>query len=127
MPQGKRRVGSMHPLCYHCANHGTHQHAPHRSCPRRFPCSLKPFGLQQMFRADIRGAGVQRQTGDPLTSAALPPVQKRQLLEQGHILFVLEQGTVQRRDELAGVALTQHVHADILRYQQLQPVQQFRC
>src|SRR5262245_59574531 len=47
-------------------------------------------------------------------------------LEQVHVLLVLDQRAVQRRDELLGVALAQRLRADILDHEQLEPVEQLR-
>src|SRR3982075_4357300 len=56
----------------------------------------------------------------------LAPAQERQPLEQVHILFVLQQRAVQRRDQLARVTLPQHFRRDVLVEQQFQPVEQLR-
>src|SRR5262249_55038762 len=56
----------------------------------------------------------------------LAPAQERQPLEQMHVLLVLEQRAVQRRDQLARVALAQLLRPDVLVEQQLQPVEQLR-
>ena len=42
-----------------------------------------------------------------------------------HVLLVLEQRAVQRRDQPLGVALAQGFGADVLDHQQLEPVEQF--
>ena len=44
----------------------------------------------------------------------LPPVQERQPLEKLHILLVLQERAMQRRDELARVALSERLGVDIL-------------
>src|ERR1700712_2621574 len=56
----------------------------------------------------------------------LAAAQKRQPLEQMPVLLVLEQRAVQRRDQLARVALPQHFRRHVLVEQQLEPVQQLR-
>src|SRR5580704_3459760 len=61
--------------------------------------------------------------GRPLPLAA---AQKGEPLEQMHVLLVLEQGAVQRRDEFLGVALAQRFWRDVLIEQKLEPVEQFR-
>jgi hypothetical protein len=38
-----------------------------------------------------------------------------------HVLLVLDQRAVQRRDELLGVALAQRLRADVLDHEQLEP------
>ena len=52
--------------------------------------------------------------------------EERQPLEQMHVLLVLQQRAVQRRDQLARVALPEHFRRHVLVEQQLQPVQQLR-
>ena len=42
-----------------------------------------------------------------------------------HVLLVLDQRAVQRRDQLLRIALAQRLRADVLDHQELQPVQQF--
>ena len=59
-----------------------------------------------------------------IISALLAPGHEGQALEQHDVLLVLQQGAVQRRDELARIALAQRLGADVLVQQQLQPVQQ---
>src|ERR1700746_2455640 len=56
-------------------------------------------------------------------SSNLAPAQERQPLEQVHVLLVLEQRAVQRRDQLARVALPEHLGGDVLVEQELQPIQ----
>ena len=56
-------------------------------------------------------------------SAPLAPRHERQPFEQMHVLLVLEQRAVQRRDQLLGIALAQNLRADVFDHQQLQPVQ----
>ena len=41
-----------------------------------------------------------------------------------HVLLVLEEGAVQRRDQLSGIALAQGLGLDILVEEQLDPVEQ---
>ena len=50
--------------------------------------------------------GSRRFNADGLRSP-FPAAQEGELLEQVHVLLVLEQGAVQRRDQLLGVALAQ--------------------
>src|ERR1700730_2056459 len=62
-------------------------------------------------------------------ATALPPLPARhegEALEQVHVLFVLDQGAVQRRDQLLGVALAQRLGADVFDHEELEPVQQLR-
>src|ERR1700744_6481688 len=56
----------------------------------------------------------------------LPPAEERQPLEQMHVLLVFQERAVQRRDQLAWIALPQHFRRDVLVEQELQPVEQFR-
>src|SRR5258708_3194854 len=56
----------------------------------------------------------------------LAPRQERKPLEQMHVLLVLEQRAVQRRNELLRVALAQDFRADILDQQKLEPIEQLR-
>src|SRR5215471_13088031 len=51
-------------------------------------------------------------------SPAFAPVEKRQALEQMHILLVFEERAVQRRDQLFRVAGAQQFRADILDQEQ---------
>jgi hypothetical protein len=51
---------------------------------------------------------------------------KRQPLEQEHVLLVLQERAVQRRDQLARIALPEHFRGDVLVEQQFQPVQELR-
>src|SRR5579863_9867615 len=53
-------------------------------------------------------------------------VQERQLLEQHHILFVLQQRAMQDRNGLLRIIAAQRLGCDVLRYQQLDPVEQLR-
>src|SRR3954470_22310963 len=54
----------------------------------------------------------------------LPPRHESQPLEQMHVLLVLEQRAVQRRDELLGILGAQRVGRHVLDHQELQPVEQ---
>jgi hypothetical protein len=45
-------------------------------------------------------------------------------LEQVHVLLVLQERAVQRRDQLGGIALLQHLGRDLVDHQQLDPVEQ---
>ena len=55
-----------------------------------------------------------RDTLAPLNRSNLAPAQERQPLEQMHVLLVLEQRAVQRRDQLARIAFSQHLRRDVL-------------
>src|SRR5215211_75634 len=58
---------------------------------------------------------------------ALPPLAPRregELLEEMHVLLVLEEGSAQRRDELPRIALTQGIGADILGQKELEPIEE---
>src|ERR1700734_1035808 len=57
---------------------------------------------------------------------ALAPAQKCDPLEQMHILLVLEQRAVQRRDQFLGVTLAQRLWRNVLIQQKLEPVEQLR-
>src|ERR1700723_774317 len=59
-------------------------------------------------------------------SRPLAPAQKCDPLEKVHILLVLEQGAVQRRDELLGVALAERLWRNVLIEQKLEPIEQLR-
>src|SRR5579863_8926585 len=59
-------------------------------------------------------------------SLPLPPAQESELLEQVHVLLVLEQCAVQGRDQLFRLALAQGFGGDVLIEQKLEPVEQFR-
>src|ERR1700730_14719408 len=52
--------------------------------------------------------------------------EKRQPLEQVHVLLVLQQRAVQRRDQLARIAFPEHFRRHVLVEQQFQPIQQLR-
>src|SRR4249920_409867 len=56
---------------------------------------------------------------------SIPAVQEQQLLEQMHVLLVLQQGAVQGRNELLGVVAAQDFRRNVLGHQQLDPVQEF--
>src|SRR5690349_21679688 len=58
-------------------------------------------------------------------SAAVSARHEREPLEEMHVLFVLQERTVQWRNQFFRVALAQGVGADILDHQKLQPVEQF--
>src|SRR5882724_1102959 len=49
-----------------------------------------------------------------------------QALEQVHVLLVLEQGAVQRRDDGLAVLRAQRVGRDVLGEEELQPVEELR-
>src|SRR3974390_1666160 len=68
------------------------------------------------------GTPASRSTKKNLTS--IPAVKEQQLLEQVHVLLVLEQGAVQRRNELLRVVAAQRLRRDVLRHQELDPVQE---
>src|ERR1051326_3744200 len=55
-----------------------------------------------------------------------PPAQEGQPLEQMHVLLVLQQRAVQRRDKFSRIAFAQRFRRHVLVEQQFQPVQQFR-
>src|SRR5262245_27923967 len=55
---------------------------------------------------------------------ALPPCKERETLEQVHVLLVLQERPVQRRDQLPRVALAQRLGRDVLVQEQLDPVEQ---
>src|SRR5215210_1843055 len=57
-------------------------------------------------------------------SPPLPSRHERQLLEQVHVLLVLEEGAVQRRDQLPRIALAQLLGADVLGEEELQPIEE---
>ena len=66
----------------------------------------------------------QRSTQPTSTlSTALAPRHEGEAFEQMHVLLVLEQGAVQRRNELLGIALAQDFRADVFDHQQLEPIQ----
>src|SRR5580704_17034025 len=60
------------------------------------------------------------------TSPSLAPCHERQPFEQVHILLVLDQRAVQRRDEFLRIALAQRLDRDVLDHQELEPVEQLR-
>src|SRR3954468_19934953 len=57
-------------------------------------------------------------------SPPLPPRHEGELLEQVHVLLVLEEGAVQRRDELPRIALAQLLGTDVLGEQELEPIEE---
>jgi hypothetical protein len=65
-------------------------------------------GLMQLPKEQLRD------TLAPLNRSNLAPAQERQPLEQMHVLLVLEQRAVQRRDQLARIAFSQHLRRDVL-------------
>jgi hypothetical protein len=54
-------------------------------------------------------------------SSPLATCEKREPLEQVHILLVLDERAMQRRNELFRIALAQRLGADILGQQELEP------
>ena len=72
----------------------------------------------------VEGIGGERCPLSPVFTALLPPVQEGQPLEQVHVLLVLQQRAIQRRDGGLGVLRPQHLGRQVLDHQQLQPVQQ---
>ena len=54
----------------------------------------------------------------------LAAAEEGELLEQMHVLLVLEQGAMQRRDQFLGVALAQCLRRNVLIEQQLEPVEE---
>ena len=60
---------------------------------------------------------------DPRSRSNLAPAQERQPFEQMHILLVLEERAVQRRNQFARIALPQHLRRDVFVEQKFQPVQ----
>ena len=53
-------------------------------------------------------------------------MEEGQALEELHVLLVLEERAIERRNELAGIALAQRFCRDVVDEQQLDPVEQFR-
>src|SRR5580658_5011635 len=70
------------------------------------------------------GTPAARSRKKNLTS--IPAMQEQQLLEQVHVLFVLEQRAVQRRNELLRVVAAQRLGRNVLGHQQFDPIQEFR-
>src|SRR5580658_10584087 len=68
------------------------------------------------------GTPAARSRKKNLTS--IPAVKEQQLLEQMHVLLVLEQGAVQGRDELLRVVAAQRLRRNVLGHQQLDPIQE---
>src|SRR5258708_37519592 len=58
--------------------------------------------------------------------ALLPPRHEGEALEEMDVLLVLEQGAMQRRDELLGILGAQRVRRHVLDHQEFQPVEQLR-
>src|ERR1700733_12127614 len=57
---------------------------------------------------------------------SIPAVEEQQLFEQVHVLLVLEQRAVQRRNELLRIVAAQNLGGYVLGHQQLDPVQELR-
>src|SRR5438034_6397827 len=70
--------------------------------------------------------GVGEGLGPRSWSSPSTPVQKGEALEQMHVLLVLQQRAVQRRDQLFGVAGAQYLGRDVLDEEQLEPIEEFR-
>src|SRR4051794_34615935 len=87
---------------------------------RPIPGRIAAHAVQALRHRRAAWQGSER----ALKASALPPRHEGELLEEVHVLLVLEEGAVQRRDELARVALAQLLGADVLREQQLQPVEE---
>src|ERR1700687_6490133 len=68
------------------------------------------------------GTPARRSRKKNLTS--IPAVKEQQLLEQLHVLLVLEQGAVQGRDELLRVVAAQDLGRNVLGHQELDPIQE---
>src|SRR3984885_2162158 len=83
-----------------------------------------PGPMPQRRSARTEAEGKQRQRDDSVP--ALPSCQERQTLEEVHVLLVLEQRAVQRRDELGRVLLAQRLGRHVLVQEQLQPVEKLR-
>src|SRR6266567_1881949 len=81
-----------------------------------------------ILRGSPRGARAPRGSHLRMTGEAVgshfPSAQERQALEQMHVLLVLEQRAVQRRDQLAWVTFAQLFDAHVFVEQQLEPVEQ---
>ena len=60
----------------------------------------------------------------PGGSVELRGLEEGETLEQMHVLLVLQKRTVQRWNELLGIALAQHFRRYVLDHQKLQPVEQ---
>ena len=89
---------------------------------RRRARSRERKAARQAHGRRRRSRGRRRSRASP----PLPSRHKRQPLKQMHVLLVLEQRAVQRRDQLLRIALAQQLRADVLDHQQLQPIQKFR-
>src|SRR4029077_13468537 len=63
---------------------------------------------------------------DAAAPSHLASAQERQPLEQMHVLLVLEQRAVQRRDQLARITLPEHFRRDVLIEEKFQPVEKLR-
>src|SRR5882724_6032186 len=84
------------------------------------------------FFFNVRNSGIATGTPAALRSkknfvsirSATASMQEYQLLEQVHVLFVLEQRAVQRRQRLLRIARAQRFGRNLLRDEQLDPVEQ---
>src|SRR3546814_21032732 len=86
--------------------------APALACRK---CGAGDFNAHRAARAASR-------IGHPL--APLTPRHEGELFEQHHILLILEQRAVERRDRLADIAVLEHFERHVLGEQQLEPVDQ---
>src|SRR6266852_4315038 len=69
------------------------------------------------------GIPARRSRKKNLTS--IPAMKEQQLLEQLHVLLVLEQRAIQRRDQLLRIVAAQGLGRNVLGHEELDPIQEF--
>src|SRR6185437_8700559 len=93
-------------------------------------CSVGPVDAGRIwvwtFIGSISSAEVSASSPVRSHSLHFPAAQECQPLEQMHVLLVFQERAVQRRDQLARIALPQHLGRDVFVQQQLEPVQKLR-
>src|SRR4029077_3398815 len=103
---------------------------PSRRSPTAQPIRLRRRRLRRLRSSAMASTRVfrrvRRNNARPKTSSPLATCQKGEPLEQVHILLVLDERAMQRRNELFRIALAQRLGADILDQQELEPVEKLR-
>src|SRR5690606_19508414 len=89
---------------------------------------VQPFQQRQQLLDGDRNAPLLegKEKVQKHLATLLPARHERQTFQQMHVLLVLQQGAVQGRDRLGGIALLEDLVGDIVGQQQLEPVHQFR-
>src|SRR4029077_4328099 len=89
---------------------------------RKLP-TIVPVRARARMRALPRVGTLSDQFLDCVRLAILSSRHKGQTLEQVHVLFVLEQRAMERRNELFGIALAQGFRSDVFDHQEFEPIE----